>query len=541
MFPFIWSFVSNSFASRLFLQPLRPVHRHIIHPAAKWSGASPNVTQVYGINSANSGAPTMNPGSAPSTSRDAKTSSSAAKPAIAAQVPEQASTSGLRQPQPGSSSFTLSQPKLNTNSQQQDGTSAHSKVELQAVSPIRTPSTSTNAKASDITSRAPQRLLLQPQPSTSGLMQPQAGSSSLLVMRPQRSTSTITMHFSETASSASTKTQVKASTSTQTKDNPQASTSSAHPQSHSHAQMQPQPGTSTQFQSGGAANMRPHLIQLKEVKLIVLPQQPSIQASALITQPQLRPQDPLQPGSLHRMQGNLIQIEPQPLAQAPAQGLIQAPQAAQVTPVIPPAVLIAAAPERLGPPEAGHRIILGSQAPGEAVPNLQPQADASNVVPPARSLNIRVPNMNSNPPAPPAPAASLRHNRGEDRFFLAPAPNPERVNPAPGLVAVPPAPEDIPRIEDARPGPSAPRERPELQPHVRTLITGVVSITKTGARKLVKIIKRCNRFVTITFTSSVPTLFFFSTCISSTLCVSSTVGSFPRCPRSLCSRTDPKE
>lgn len=462
------------------LEPLTPARRHVIRPAAKWSGASHNLIHVFGQSSATSGVPTGDPGSAPSTSRDAK--ASAVRPAIRTQIPEQASTSGLTQPQPSSSSFTLSQPKLNTNSQQQDGTSAHTKVEHQAVSPIQTPSTSTNAKASGITTRAPIRALLQPQPSTSGLTQPQAGSSALLLVGPQPSTSTSTMHFSSefsmTASSASTKTQEKASTSTHTQDNPQASTSSAHPQSQFHTRTQPQPGTSTQPQSSGSANLQPRLIQLKEVKLVVLPQQPSIQASALITQPQLqlRPQDPLQSMSLNRMQGNLIQIEPQPLAQAPAQGPVQAPQAPQVIPVIPPAVLIAAAPERLGPPEAGHRIILGSQAPGEAVPNLQPQADASNVVPPVRSLNIRVLHANSNPPAPPAPIASVPHNRGEDRLFLAPAPNLERVNLAPGLVAVPPAPEDIPRIEDARPGPSAPRQRPELQPHVRTLITGVLDL-----------------------------------------------------------------
>ncbi|KAM7386498.1 hypothetical protein PAMA_009215 [Pampus argenteus] len=445
------------------LEPLTPARRHVIRPAAKWNGASTSLIQVFGQSSATSGVPTEDPSSVPSTSRDAKANSPVVRPAIQTRIPEQSGSSGLAQTQPGSSSFRLSQPKLNTNSQQQDGTSAHTKVELQAVSSTQTPSTSTNAKASDIASGAPIRVLFQPQPSTSGLTQPQAGSSALLMVGPQPSTSTSNTRyscaFSVTASSASTKTQEKASTSTHTQDNPQASTSPAHPQSQSHTRTQPQPGTSTQPQSSGAANPQPRLIKLKEVKLVILPQQPSTQASALITQRQLqlRPQDPLQPVPLNRMQGNLIQIEPQPLAQAPAQVTVQAPQAPQVIPVIPPAVLIAAAPERLGPPGAGHRIILGSQAPGEAVPNLQPQAGASSVVPPAHSLNIRVPNANSNPPAPPAP-------------------NLERVNPAPGLVAVPPAPEDIPRIEDARPGPSAPRERPELLPHVRTLITGVLDL-----------------------------------------------------------------
>lgn len=173
------------------------------------------------------------------------------------------------------------------------------------------------------------------------------------------------------------------------------------------------------------------------------------------------------------MQGNLIQIEPQPLAQAP----VLPPEAPQLIPVIPSAVLIAAAPERLGPPQAGHRIILGSQAPREAVPNPQPWVGAFSAAPPAHSFNIRVPNANFNPLAPPAPTASVPHNREEAPLILGHAQNPERVNPAPGLVTVPPAAEDIPRIEDARPGPSVPREGPELQPHVRTLINGVVSIT----------------------------------------------------------------
>ncbi|XP_049924441.1 E3 ubiquitin-protein ligase RNF216 [Epinephelus moara] len=461
------------------LEPLTPARRHVIRPAAKWSGASQhNLIQVVGHSSATSGVPTGDPGSAPSTSRDAKASSSAARPAIRTQTPVQSSTSGHTQPQPGSSSHTLSQPKLNTNSQQQqqDGTSAHTKVELHAVS-IQTPSTSTNAKASANTSRAPTPVRHQPQPGTSGLTQPQAGTSVHIMVEPQASTSTSATHYSyAVASSSSAKTQEKASTSTHSQDNPQASTSSA--QSQSHARTQSQPGTSTQLQSSATTMLQPHLIQVKGVKLVVLPQQPSIQASALITQPQLqlRPQNLLQPVSLHHMHGNLIQIEPQPLAQAPAQPPAQAPQPPQVIPVIPPAVLIAAAPERLGPPEAGHRIILGSQAPGEAVPNPPPQAGASGVVLPARSLHIRVPNVNSNPPVPPAPAASVPQNGGEARLVLAPAPAPQRVNPAPGLVAVPPAPEDIPRIEDARPGPSAPRGRAEQEPLVRTLITGVLDL-----------------------------------------------------------------
>lgn len=453
------------------LQPLTPARRHVIRPAAKWSGGSHHLIPVVNHSSANSGVSTADPGSAPSTSRDAKASSSTVKPPTTRTL-VQTSTSGHTQTHPDSSSHVLSQPKLNTNSQQQDGTSAHTKVELHAVSSIQTPSTSTNAKASATISRVPLQVILHPQPSTSGLTQPQAGHSARVTVEPQASTSTSATHTSHVVASSYTKTKEKSS-STHSQDNPQASTSSAQ----SLKRTQSLPGTSSQLQSSGSTVLQPHLIPVKEVKLVSLPQQPSIQASALVTQPhlQLRPQNLLQPVSLHSMQGNLIQIEPQPLAQAPAQPLAQPPQPPQVIPVIPPAVLIAAAPERLGPPEVGHRIVLGSQAPGQAVPNLAPQAGSSTVVPPARSLNIRAPNVNSNPPAPPAPMALVPHNGGEARLVVATAANPERVNPIPGLVVVPPAREDIPQIEDARPGPSAPRA--EQQPLVRTLITGVVSIT----------------------------------------------------------------
>ncbi|XP_026202458.1 E3 ubiquitin-protein ligase RNF216 isoform X2 [Anabas testudineus] len=448
---------------------LTPARRHVIRPAAKWSGVSRNLIQVVGHSGSTSGFPTEDPGPAPSTSRDAKANSSTVTPAIQTQTPVQPGTSGLTQPQPGPSSYTLTQPQLSTNSQQQDGTSTNKNVELHTVS-IQTISTSTNAKANAMSSSAP--TLFQPQPSTSGLTQPQAGPSAHSSMEPQASTSASATPcaVAVTESTVSKKTQEKASTSTLTQDNSQASTSSL--QLKTHTQTEPQPGTSTQLRSSWTTTIQPQVIQVKEMKLVVLPQQPSIQASALITQPQLqlRTQNLQQPLLLNQMQGNLIQIEPQPLAQAPAQPQIQLPQPPQVIPVIPPAVLIAAAPERLGHPEAGHRIILGSQAPGEAVPNPPLQAGV-------RSLNIRVSNANSNPPAPIAPIASVPQNvREEAHVALAPAPNPERVNPAPGLVMVLPAPEDIPRIEDARPGPSVPRARPEEQPLIRTLITGVLDL-----------------------------------------------------------------
>lgn len=427
------------------LQPLTSARRHVIRPAARWGGASNKPIQVKVKSGVASAAPTAVPDSVPSTSRDAMASSTAVRPAVRLQIPLQPSTSGHTPPQPGSSTYTQSQPKPNTNSQKQDGTVAHKIEEPLAVTSIQTLSTSTVAKPNAVTSATPVLVHLQFQPSTSGRTQPRAGTSAHLVMELQASTSTTAAHCSR----AATSTHVGDSTETQGMAR----------------RTQPQPGTSTQLQSSGTKAPQTHLIQVRNLKLIALPQQPSIQASALISQPQLqlRPQAVLQNGAPYHTQGNLIQIEPQPLAQAPA----QAAQAPQVTPVIPPAVLIAAAPERLGPPEAGHRIILGSQALGN---NPQPQAVAPGADPHALGHNTRVPNANVNPPAPPAPPAPTG---------LALAPNLERVNPAPGQVAVPPAPEEIPRIEDARPGPSVTRERPEQQPHIRALITGVVSIKQT--------------------------------------------------------------
>ncbi|XP_029365281.1 E3 ubiquitin-protein ligase RNF216 [Echeneis naucrates] len=440
------------------LEPLTPARRHVIRPAAKWSGTSHNLIQV-----ATSGLPTEDPSSAPSTSRDPNTNSSI-RPTIRAQTPGQSSTSAASQSQDGSS-YALRQPKLTPLSQQQEGTSTHRKVEVHAVSSVQIPSTSTHTKANTISSRSPIRIHILPKTSKSGLKKTQAGSPTKIEVETQVGTSASATcnpcAIAGGASSSSAKTQEQASTSTHSQDNPQASTSA-----QSHTWTQPQPGTSTK-----TAAVQTDIIKRNEVKLVVHPQQPSIKASALITQPQLQPrtQKVLQYVSLNRMQGNLIQIEPQPLAQAPAQPPVQAAQAPQVMPVIPPAVLVAAAPERLGPPEAGHRIILGSQAPGEAVPN--PLLQAGGVGLPSHGLNSRVASVNSNPPVPPA---LVLPNGGDARFIV--APNPERVVPALGLVAVPPAPEDIPRIEDARPGPSAPRERPEQHPHIRHLITVVLDL-----------------------------------------------------------------
>nr|XP_020476919.1 LOW QUALITY PROTEIN: E3 ubiquitin-protein ligase RNF216 [Monopterus albus] len=443
------------------MEQLTPARRHVIRPAAKWSVASPNLIQVVGHSSAMSGVPTEDPGSVPSTSRDAKANSSTVRPALQTQIAVHTSTSGHTQPQPGPSSCGRSQLKPNTHSQQQNSTSAQANVQLHPVSSTQTLSTSKGVSA--VSFRAP-----IPQPHTGTAHLPMESPASI-----SASTTRSACAVAVIASSAATKTQEKASTSTLTQGSPQASTSSAQ----SHTGTESQPGTSTQLQASGTPALQSQHNHVKEVKLVVLPQQPSIKASALITQkqhqPQLWTQKLLQPVSVNRMQGNLIQIEPQALAHVPAHPPVQPPQHLQVMPVIPNAVLIAAAPERLGPPEAGHRIILGSQAPGSP-----PQAGASSVAPLAWNLNIRDPNVNANPPppVPPAPLVSVPNNGGEARLILAAAPNSERVNPAPGLVMVPPAPGDVPRIEDARPGPSAPREGPEQQPHIRALVTGVLDL-----------------------------------------------------------------
>ncbi|XP_054615316.1 E3 ubiquitin-protein ligase RNF216 [Dunckerocampus dactyliophorus] len=381
-----------------------PARRLVIRPAAKWSGASRNLIEVGGQRSAASGAPKGDPGPLPSTSRDA--------------------------------AFHTAVKKEGATQQQNDVKLLEVKAEGKAQS--------TSLPAVTFGGHAQ----AQVEPSTSGPAL--EGSAGHPVDEPQPSTSSLTV--GKTLPGSSTVNQDKAFTSMQ--DNPQASTSSAQGPS----QTQPRPSTSTELQPSRNTALVPQPVQVKSMNLFILPQQPSIRASALITQAQQqsRPTVRTQP-VLYPTQGNLIQIEPKPLAQAPTQTLVQPPQGPQMA--IHSAVLIAAAPERLGPPVVGHRIMLGSQAAGKAGFNPWPQGGASSA------------HTNFNPPALPAPASSGPHNRIETA-----GPNPERINPAPGLVAVPPVPEDIPTIEDARPGPSVPRERPEMQLHVRTLIAGVLDL-----------------------------------------------------------------
>ncbi|XP_036828202.1 proline-rich protein 36 isoform X2 [Oncorhynchus mykiss] len=210
---------------------------------------------------------------------------------------------------------------------------------------------------------------------------------------------------------------------------------------------------------------------LQEVKLVLLPQ---VQPPAP-PQPHARPRSPLQqlhPGPLNQPRPPLppqalllthaFQIQqprslhPQPVPQV-------APQRCPAGPcgVPAPAVLIAAAPERLGPPETGHRITLGSQTLG----GLNPQSGAP-LLTHDRPLSLGpqvvvVVNRPDTQPPLPIPALAVPLN-----------PNP--------IVPVPVVPV-VPRTAEERAGPSDQQEvrgpeTPQLQPHVRALVRGVVDL-----------------------------------------------------------------
>ncbi|KAM8825562.1 E3 ubiquitin-protein ligase RNF216 isoform 1-T2 [Synchiropus picturatus] len=301
------------------------------------------------------------------------------------------------EPQTGPSSSHV-QTKSDSKSQPP---TAHLQVEFRAISSVQT--TSTDSQAKPILSGAPVQVPTQAA-GTAGLAPPMA------------------LHAATSASCSaalSTKTREGAGLAAVGQDNPNSCRSTPHlPQT---SRTSPPPSTSFQPQ---------------KVKPEVQPQQP-VQAFAVITDPHPRP--------MFRLQGNLIQIEPRPLAQAPAHAHPQAPQAPHI---LQPAVLIAAAPEKLGPPEAGHRIILGSQAP--AGPAANPPRETSAILP--HHLNTGMPYLNR-----PTLSGGARAN-------------PEVVHPAPAPAAA------VPPPEDARPGPSVPRERPELSQHVRTLVAAVLDL-----------------------------------------------------------------
>ncbi|XP_033827469.1 E3 ubiquitin-protein ligase RNF216 [Periophthalmus magnuspinnatus] len=402
------------------LESITPARKQVIRPAAIWSGASFNSNQGSSEHKEQREAPN-NPSSSSSTastSRETKAASTIVSRAIPpAEAAPQSGKSVHGHPQPGPS-VALPHITLHTDSLQPVGSSTQTSTNVQANA---TPSGTLDAR-----------------PSTSG--HSQAGTSAQTKHEPQASTSSASRQscaLASTVPNTSARTQINTGTDDVTQDNPQASTSSA------------QPGTSRQVQPSQTSASQANHAQLKTVKFLVLPQQPSLQASTLVTQPhiQIRAQ-------VFKTNGNLIQIEPQTHAQAPAQAPSQAPSqapnATQVIHITPPPVLIAAAPERLGPPQAGHRIVLGSL--------VHPQPGPANPLPNQQSQNLPAPNSTQAPVA--------QH----------PAPYPDRPAPAPGLGAVPAVVEDLPRIEDARPGPSAPRDRAEQQPDVRDMVAKVLDL-----------------------------------------------------------------
>ncbi|KAJ0037011.1 hypothetical protein NL108_009098, partial [Boleophthalmus pectinirostris] len=396
-----------------------PARKQVIRPAAKWSVVSFNSNQESTEHKEQREAPNKpsSSSSTASTSRDSKATSivSQAIPQAEAAPESGKSGHGRPQPQPGPST-TLPHPTLHTNS-------------LKPVDSSTQTSTNVQAKATPSGT-------LDDRPSTSGLSR--VGTSAQIKHEPQASTSSASRQscaLASTVPNTSARTQVNTGTGDVTQDNPQASTSSA----------QPQPGTSRQVQPSQISTPQANHAQVKTVKLLVLPQQPSLQASTLFTQPHIQVR-----AQVFKTNGNLIQIEPQILAQAPAHALLQAPlqtpNATQVIQVTAPPVLIAAAPERLGPPQASHRIVLGSLA--------HPQPGPANPLPNQQNHEAHNPTQ--------APVAQQ------------PAPYPDRPAPAPDLGVVPAVVEDVPRIEDARPGPSAPRV--EQQSDIRDMVAKVLDL-----------------------------------------------------------------
>ncbi|KAL0992516.1 hypothetical protein UPYG_G00094390 [Umbra pygmaea] len=215
---------------------------------------------------------------------------------------------------------------------------------------------------------------------------------------------------------------------------------------------------------------------LQEVKLVLFPRGQA--------PPPAQPRPPQQ--QLHTGPLNQLPAKPRPLLQALLTNTIQDEHPSAPLPAPPtqqwrlagpcaapgPAVLIASAPERLGLPESGHRITLGSQAPTgpDATPRAPPLALEPQVVvtpPPAPQTNPLNPNQ--------APAAA--QNR-------APVPHtlPAALPALAVLAPVAPVPQStapvVVRPAEERPGPSVPQEnqepaRPVVPPHVSELVRAV--------------------------------------------------------------------
>ncbi|KAK7939423.1 hypothetical protein WMY93_002749 [Mugilogobius chulae] len=377
-----------------------PSRKQVIRPAAKWSGSSFNSNQESGEPKEQCEAPKNPPSGSSITSTSRETKATISHTISSVEAVPQAGKSRPEHPQPGPSTIM-----------------AHSTLHMDSRQHVSSfTQTSPNIEASATSSGT-----LDVRPSTSGLSRLKTESQACTSSASRQSSSLASTVFNTCVG-----TQVKTGTGDVTQDNPQASTSSA----------QPQPGTSKQVQPNQTSTPQSLVLQVKMGNVHVLPQQPSTQVSALISQP-------------HSQRSNLIQIEPQILAQAPT----QAPQTANATQVIhttPPPVLIAAAPERLVPPTS-HRITLGSMAS-------HPQPGLANTLPNQQTQNLP-PNNSTQVPIP------------QDR-----APYSDRAAPTQGLGMVPAVVEDVPRIEDARPGPSAPRDRVEQQHDIKDMVAKVLDL-----------------------------------------------------------------
>ncbi|KAM9467296.1 uncharacterized protein ACWYII_008965 [Salvelinus alpinus] len=201
--------------------------------------------------------------------------------------------------------------------------------------------------------------------------------------------------------------------------------------------------------------------------------QPHVQPRSPLQQlhpgPLNQPRPPLEPHALllthafQMQQPRTLHLQPVPqVAPQP----VPAPQQWPAGPcgVPAPAVLIAAAPERLGPPETGHRITLGSQTPG----GFDPRPGA--------------PLLTHNRPLSLEPQVVVVVDRPATQphfpiLALAVPLNPNPIVPAPVVPVVP----VVPRAAEERAGPSVQQEvqepeRPQLQPHVRALVRGVVDL-----------------------------------------------------------------
>ncbi|XP_046894112.1 E3 ubiquitin-protein ligase RNF216 [Hypomesus transpacificus] len=470
------------------LEPsMAPVRRRMIRPAASWTRSSGHDRPISGRrdvteqSTASSGAtPAVTPPTPP-LSRDAQTNTTQIRPLIRAQTLPQPIPSTSTNPQPVPSTSTNPQPvpSTSTNPQPVPSTSTNPQlVPSTSTNPQLVPSTSTNPQPVPSTSTNPQLVpstSTNPQPVPSTSTNPQLVPSTSTNPQPVPSTST----NPQLVPSTSTNPQLVPSTST----NPQlVPSTSTNPQPVPSTSTQPltAPPTEavvlTETQPSPLSHPRPRQV-LQQARLIWGPQV-HLRAQAPVQAPLAEPQVVARPQAL--------QLRP-PLQPCPAPQ--PRPQGPRPSAAMAPTVLIAAAPERLGPPETGHRITLGSQAAAGTQPNPNtqdraPQWGQMQGAPPLEPQVLvvyqPVPNLD--------PVATVSNSEGANpgvqpnapALALGPAltlaPNAPALVPAPN----PPAPAALPRLEEERPGPSAPRwgqgeERP-VPPHVRALVQGVLDL-----------------------------------------------------------------